>query len=141
MDSLARRILPAAMIAGVALAVAATGAPAEAKSLVASHGRAIVAKPPAKHPKATKPGLATRTGAQLKLDYPINITNEHFELDYCSYSNGNWNRVCQWNYFDAGGYFTNRVAQYQRWDGRRYVSYAEVWCSTGGSGVCYTRWL
>jgi hypothetical protein len=137
MDSAARRILPVVMIAGLALAVGTAGAPAEAKSLVASHGRAIVGKPPAKHPNASKPAL--RKGRQLKINYPINITNAEFVFLYCSYSNMNWNRVCYWNYYDAGGYLSSRVNQYQRWDGWRYVTSAEQWCTTGISGVCYWR--
>ena len=130
LSRISRRTVLATLAAGLALVVA-TSPPADA---------ARVAKPPIVHKKANQPRPAAGKGAELKLDYPINITNEHYEFVNCWYYNQNWVRICVWNYFDAGGYLTNRVEQHERWNGRVYAPYAQYWCTTSIQGGCYRKW-
>jgi hypothetical protein len=133
----------ALLVPGIASAAKTKVRPESANSAVLHTGkvkakkarRTAKHKPRANSRQAKKPRAKRRTTSGRAITF--NITNERYELIGCWYWNRNYNRVCSWNYYDAGGYLTNRVEEYQYWNGYRYVGYAQYWCSTGGSGVCY----
>jgi hypothetical protein len=148
--------------AGMALAPAADAGTSKASTRgEASHtvkvpGKAQAPAPRARHgvskrkpskqarrQHAKAPRVKTK-GASVALNVTFNITDEHYEPTGCfgTYK-ASWGyyRICTWKHYDAGGYFTDRIEQYEYWStARTWVPYMQYSCTTGISGGCYRKW-